>query len=227
VHFERKQIGRKIGYCDGNRPEAYELTRVSVLSIGSITAQLPMASARTRAEAIPFGQRKTRRPRRVALAFLFGGLALARCAWTSARKNGLEVGLQGIRPVKAWYRSATAPTRAAAGMAGSRRPARSGRRWPSRVSRDGNKWDGIYVGPRKGDDPIYAGKVDHGFDKTSAADLRKRLKPLIGKTQPYTTRIAHRGLWLEPKLLAEIEYRAKSAEGKVRHPFFKGLRENL
>ena len=28
-------------------------------------------------------------------------------------------------------------------------------------------------------------------------------------------------------LLAEIEYRAKSAEGKVRHPFFKGIREDL
>ena len=26
--------------------------------------------------------------------------------------------------------------------------------------------------------------------------------------------------------MAEIEYRAKSAEGKVRHPFFKGLRED-
>ena len=29
------------------------------------------------------------------------------------------------------------------------------------------------------------------------------------------------------ELLAEIEYRAKSAEGKVRHPVFKGLREDL
>jgi hypothetical protein len=28
-------------------------------------------------------------------------------------------------------------------------------------------------------------------------------------------------------LLAEIEYGAKRAEGKVRHLFFKGLRENL
>jgi bifunctional non-homologous end joining protein LigD len=28
-------------------------------------------------------------------------------------------------------------------------------------------------------------------------------------------------------LLAEIGYRAKSAEGKVRHPFYKGLREDL
>jgi bifunctional non-homologous end joining protein LigD len=73
----------------------------------------------------------------------------------------------------------------------------------------------------------YAGKVDHGFDKASAADLRKRLTPLIRKTQPYTKRIAHKGIWVEPELLAEIEYRAKSAEGKVRHPFFKGLREDL
>jgi bifunctional non-homologous end joining protein LigD len=33
--------------------------------------------------------------------------------------------------------------------------------------------------------------------------------------------------WVEPSLMAEIEYRAKSAAGKVRHPFFKGLREDL
>jgi bifunctional non-homologous end joining protein LigD len=89
------------------------------------------------------------------------------------------------------------------------------------------EWDGIYVGRRKGDDLIYAGKVDHGFVKSSAADLQKRLKPLIRKTQPYSKRIAHTGIWVEPKLLAEIEYRAKSTEGKVRHPFFKGLREDL
>lgn len=92
---------------------------------------------------------------------------------------------------------------------------------------DGNDWDGIYLGRRKGEDLVYAGKVDHGFDKVSTAELRKRLTPLIRKTQPYTKRIAHKGIWVEPELLAEIEYRAKSAEGKVRHPFFKGLREDL
>jgi bifunctional non-homologous end joining protein LigD len=92
---------------------------------------------------------------------------------------------------------------------------------------DGNKWDGIYVGRRKGKDLIYAGKVDHGFDKHSAAELRKRLTPLIRKTQPYSKRIAHKGIWVEPDLLAEVEYRAKSAEGKVRHPFYRGVREDL
>jgi bifunctional non-homologous end joining protein LigD len=92
---------------------------------------------------------------------------------------------------------------------------------------DGNDWDGLYVGRRKGKELIYAGKVDHGFDKTSVAELRRRLTPLIRKTQPYVKKIADRGIWVEPELLAEIEYRAKSAEGKVRHPFFRGLREDL
>jgi bifunctional non-homologous end joining protein LigD len=92
---------------------------------------------------------------------------------------------------------------------------------------DGNKWDGLYIGRRKGAELIYAGKVDHGFDTESAKALRARLTPLIRKTQPYSKRIAHRGIWVEPELLTEIEYRAKSAEGKVRHPFFKGLREDL
>jgi bifunctional non-homologous end joining protein LigD len=57
--------------------------------------------------------------------------------------------------------------------------------------------------------------------------LRRRLTPLIRKTQPYAKRVAHKATWVQPELLAEIEYRAKSAEGKVRHPFFKGLREDM
>jgi hypothetical protein len=40
---------------------------------------------------------------------------------------------------------------------------------------------------------------------------------LIRETQPYSKKIAHRGR-VEPSLLAQIEYRAKSAPGEVRHP---------
>ena len=70
-------------------------------------------------------------------------------------------------------------------------------------------------------------KVDHGFDKAFIADLRKRLAPLIRKLQPYTKPVAHKAIWVEPELLAEIEYRTKSGEGKVRNPFFCGVREDL
>jgi ATP-dependent DNA ligase len=76
----------------------------------------------------------------------------------------------------------------------------------------------VNVGRRKGS--IFGAE-------TQAKDLQAPLKPLIRKTQPYAKKIAHRGVWVEPSLLAEIEYRAKSAEGKVRHPFFKGIREDL
>jgi bifunctional non-homologous end joining protein LigD len=86
---------------------------------------------------------------------------------------------------------------------------------------------GIYVGRHKGNQSIYVGKVDHGFDTASAKDVQARLKPLMRKTKPYAKKIAHKGIWVEPSLEAEIEYRAKSAEGKLRHPFFKGIRENL
>jgi bifunctional non-homologous end joining protein LigD len=106
------------------------------------------------------------------------------------------------------------------------RPRRS---WPRcgwvkiQLATKGNRFDGLYIGRQEGDELIYAGKVDHGFDKV----LQARLKPLIRTTQPYAKKIAHRGVWFEPSLLAEIEYRAKSVAGKVRHPFFKGIREDL
>jgi bifunctional non-homologous end joining protein LigD len=64
--------------------------------------------------------------------------------------------------------------------------------------------------------------ADHHFRPSR----RSTLTPLIHKTQPYPKRIAHKGIRVEPELLAEID-RAKSAEGKVRHPFFKGVREDL
>jgi ATP dependent DNA ligase C terminal region len=84
------------------------------------------------------------------------------------------------------------------------------------------RWLGGSIG-NGGSAPLVRG----GFDKDSAKELQTRLKPLIRKTQPYSKRVVHHGIWVEPELLAEIEYRAKSAEGKVRHPFFKGLREDL
>jgi bifunctional non-homologous end joining protein LigD len=83
-----------------------------------------------------------------------------------------------------------------------------------------------HLGRRKGSDLFYAGKVDHGFDMDSAKELEARLS-LISKTQTLCKEIAHRGIWVEPALMAEIEYRAKSAEGKARHPVFKGLREDF
>lgn len=91
-----------------------------------------------------------------------------------------------------------------------------------------DRFDGLIVGRQDGADLIYAGKVDHGFTPAVVTDLRKRLNPLIQKAQAFSRRIKKpNAVWVKPLLAAEIEYRAKSAEGKLRHPVFKGFREDL
>jgi bifunctional non-homologous end joining protein LigD len=63
---------------------------------------------------------------------------------------------------------------------------------------DGTKWDGLYVGRRKGKDLVYAGKVDHGFDKVSADDLQKRLNPSSARHSPMPNASATRPSGLNP-----------------------------
>ena len=58
-------------------------------------------------------------------------------------------------------------------------------------------------------------------------DRHGRVRPALSQRLRSAEAAPDRARWVEPELRAEIEYRAKSAEGKVRHPFFKGLREDL
>jgi FixJ family two-component response regulator len=69
-------------------------------------------------------------------------------------------------------------------------------------------------------------RVGEVFALVVRGKLNKQIAHELGTTVR-ARKITHRGIWVEPSLLAEIEYRAKSAEGKVRHPFFKGIREDL
>ncbi len=89
------------------------------------------------------------------------------------------------------------------------------------------RFDGLYLGRREGERLAYAGKVEHGFERTDTRALRAKLDRLKRVKHPFSERIPNRGTWAEPKLLAEIEYRARSANGRLRHPVFKGLREDL
>ena len=56
-----------------------------------------------------------------------------------------------------------------------------------------------------------------------------RLSPLkaADPQRAATYTIAHRGIWVKSQLLAEIRIPGQVAEGKLRHPFFKGIREDL
>jgi bifunctional non-homologous end joining protein LigD len=84
----------------------------------------------------------------------------------------------------------------------------------------------LMLAARKGDDLVYVGSVGTGFKESAAWKLRGMMERIKQKTPP----IAYAGgrrdvVWLQPTLIAEIEYRAWTDDGKLRHASFKGLRE--
>lgn len=90
----------------------------------------------------------------------------------------------------------------------------------------GRPFASLLLAQNEGGDLIYKGNVGTGFDTDTMDDLAARMKPLARKTPPVEVdRSAARGVtWLTPKLLAEIAFAEFTAEGRVRHASFIGLR---
>jgi bifunctional non-homologous end joining protein LigD len=70
----------------------------------------------------------------------------------------------------------------------------------------------------------FVGKVGTGFTRATSGDLRRRLDALATPQQRLTTPVRKpKARWVEPKLVAEVEYRYITSEGYLRHSSFKGL----
>jgi bifunctional non-homologous end joining protein LigD len=61
----------------------------------------------------------------------------------------------------------------------------------------------------------------------AAALLFNSSTPLSAKDFIKAERDFPKAEWLKPELLAEVEYRRKTASGLLRHPSYKGMREDL
>ena len=82
---------------------------------------------------------------------------------------------------------------------------------------------GVYDGGRL----RYAGRVGTGFSDASLADLRRRFEPLIRPTSPFADFPALPGAtWLEPRLVVQVGFTEWTADHRLRHPTFLGLRED-
>ncbi len=76
---------------------------------------------------------------------------------------------------------------------------------------------------------VYSGKVGTGFDARNSAELADRFKSLERARSPFEEvprEERKAAVWLEPKLVAEIEFVERTRDGRLRHPSFKGLRED-
>jgi len=74
----------------------------------------------------------------------------------------------------------------------------------------------------------YGGKVGTGFSDEELAALSARLAPLEQKESPFGAgpKPPKGARFVEPCLVAEVEFRELTKEGMVRHGAYKGLRED-
>lgn len=75
-----------------------------------------------------------------------------------------------------------------------------------------------------GDALVYVGNVGTGFNERSATELRKLLEKITTKRPPVPIK-AKNAIFVQPTLIAEIEFRVWTHDGKLKHPSYKGLRE--
>jgi len=89
---------------------------------------------------------------------------------------------------------------------------------------------GVY---RKGSGPgsrelVYVGSVGSGFDERELTRLMRLLKPLATDDCPFlhTPQANARPHWVTPTLVAQVKFTEWTADGKLRHPVYLGLRDD-
>ena len=98
--------------------------------------------------------------------------------------------------------------------------------------RRGGTLGSLVLATFEGKDLVYTGNVGTGFNDREIDRLLEKLKPLERNTPPFREvpkmpRIRKGDVvWVEPKLVAEVEFAEWTHDGHLRAPSYKGLRED-
>ncbi len=82
----------------------------------------------------------------------------------------------------------------------------------------------LLLAAKKGDSLVYVGGCGTGWSNKGSVELRQVLDT-IRASQPALALKRKGAIFTEPLLVAEVEYRAWTQDGKLRHPSFKAVRE--
>jgi bifunctional non-homologous end joining protein LigD len=97
------------------------------------------------------------------------------------------------------------------------------------LSSDRGAIGALHVGFPEDGRLVYAGKVGSGFSGRLLTDLQHRLETRRRKASPFAEVPAalRRGAqWVEPDLVAQVEFSEWTEEGRMRQPVFLGLRDD-
>jgi len=87
----------------------------------------------------------------------------------------------------------------------------------------------LLVGFFEGGQLVYAGKVGSGFNERLLGDLQHRLEARRRETSPFVEvppELRRSVNWVEPDLVAQVEFSEWTDEGRMRQPVFLGLRDD-
>ncbi|HWC10400.1 MAG TPA: non-homologous end-joining DNA ligase [Acidimicrobiales bacterium] len=90
------------------------------------------------------------------------------------------------------------------------------------------RFGSLMLGYYDGDQLRYAGNVGTGFTERRLTELSALLAGLRTPTSPFadTPRLPSRMVFVEPRLVADVEFTHWTDDGRLRNPSFKGLRED-
>jgi bifunctional non-homologous end joining protein LigD len=89
----------------------------------------------------------------------------------------------------------------------------------------------LLLGVQTDEGLTFAGHVGTGFTAATLRDLQRRLEPLRRDTSPFDTPVprehARHAVWVQPELVCSVEFGEWTPDGRMRHPSYKGLRDDI